>query len=198
MMVWANCLHRGDLFVDVGANIGSYTIWAAELGADVVALEPSYDTFALLCENVALNKFNAELIQAAAGAEAGTAKFTAGLDSINRFDDRGSETVRVVTLDGILGSRIAAGVKVDVEGFELQVLRGAQCCLRDGRVGLLQLEWNDQAPIAGRKARTAVADLLYTHGYQLFRPDLFGNLAPAGRYPLTGSDVFARRYDTRG
>ena len=40
MLVWQQALRPGDLFVDVGANIGSYAIWAADLGADVIALEP--------------------------------------------------------------------------------------------------------------------------------------------------------------
>ena len=38
MLVWQQALQSGDLFVDVGANVGSYTIWAADLGAEVIAL----------------------------------------------------------------------------------------------------------------------------------------------------------------
>ena len=38
MIVWRRVLRPGDLFLDVGANVGSYTIWAGELGADVIAL----------------------------------------------------------------------------------------------------------------------------------------------------------------
>ena len=52
---------------DVGANVGTYTIWAAECGAEVIALEPAADTFGLLLENVALNGYQVEAIQAAAG-----------------------------------------------------------------------------------------------------------------------------------
>ena len=40
MLVWRQVLRPGDLFIDVGANIGTYTIWAGELGAEVIALEP--------------------------------------------------------------------------------------------------------------------------------------------------------------
>ena len=66
MLVWRRFLQPRDLFIDVGANAGSYTIWAAELGADVIALEPAADTFALLLENIALNGYRVETIQAAA------------------------------------------------------------------------------------------------------------------------------------
>ena len=48
MLVWRRALRDGGLFVDVGANVGTYTIWAAELGAEVIALEPAADTFGLL------------------------------------------------------------------------------------------------------------------------------------------------------
>ena len=41
MLIWQQVLQSGDLFVDVGTNVGSYTIWAADLGAEVVALEPT-------------------------------------------------------------------------------------------------------------------------------------------------------------
>ena len=72
--------------MDVGANIGSYTIWASDLGAEVIALEPADDTFALLMENVALNCYPITTVQAAAGAACGTAPFTSGRDCVNRLD----------------------------------------------------------------------------------------------------------------
>jgi FkbM family methyltransferase len=45
MQVWRQALRGGGLFLDVGANVGAYTIWAAECGAEVIALEPAADTF---------------------------------------------------------------------------------------------------------------------------------------------------------
>ena len=81
MLAWRQVIRRGDLFVDVGANIGSYAIWAGEMGAEVIALEPADDTFALLVENVTLNGYPIMAIQAAAGATCGTARFTTGRDS---------------------------------------------------------------------------------------------------------------------
>jgi hypothetical protein len=50
MLIWRRNLLPGELFVDVGSNVGNYAIWGAELGADVIALEPAMDTFALLEE----------------------------------------------------------------------------------------------------------------------------------------------------
>ena len=77
MLVWRQTLRGGGLFLDVGANVGAYTIWAAECGAEVMALEPAADTFGLLLENVALNGYQVAAIQAAAGDRCGAARFTA-------------------------------------------------------------------------------------------------------------------------
>ena len=120
MLVWRRTLRPGDLFVDVGANVGSYAIWAGDLGAEVVALEPAEDTFSLLMENVALNGYPVRGIKAAAGATCGIARFTTGRDSVNRLDPGGSAETVMVTIDSVIGDRVVAGMKVDVEGFEIE------------------------------------------------------------------------------
>lgn len=82
MLAWRGALRDGGVFIDVGANVGIYTIWAVELGAEVIALEPADDTFALLQENIALNGYQVTMVQAAAGDHCGTARFSAGMDSV--------------------------------------------------------------------------------------------------------------------
>ncbi len=98
MQVWRQALRGGGLFLDVGANVGAYTIWAAECGAEVIALEPAADTFGLLLENVALNDYRVEAIQAAASARCGTARFTAGRDSGNHLESHGPVEARLRVL----------------------------------------------------------------------------------------------------
>jgi FkbM family methyltransferase len=196
MLIWRRSLRPGDLFVDVGANVGSYAIWAGELGAEVIALEPAADTFALLVENLALNGYQAEAIQAAAGAVPGTAQFTTGLDALNRLDPQrsagtGIVKVEMVTVDSLIGDRFVAGMKVDVEGFEIDVLRGCERALSERRIGLIQLEWNSASRSAVATDRRPVADLLAGHGYSLYRPDRGGALGPVADLGF-GPDVFAR------
>jgi FkbM family methyltransferase len=190
MLAWRNHLQSGDLFIDVGANVGSYTIWAAELGAEVIALEPAADTFALLEENIALNGYQVRAVCAAAGAAPGTARFTAGLDSVNRLAPDGHAETEVVTVDSLLGDRVAAGMKVDVEGFELGVLRGCERALADHRIKLIQLEWNATSLRATGEGRETTAALLAMHGYSLYRAGRGGSLAPVTD-PGFGPDVFA-------
>ncbi len=191
MLVWRQALRDGGLFVDVGANVGTYTIWAAECGAEVMALEPAADTFGLLLENVALNGYQVSAIQAAAGYRCGAARFSAGRDTCNGLDPHGPVETRLVTIDSLVGGRRVAGMKVDVEGFEIDVLRGCTRALSEHRIGLIQLEWNAMSQLALGTDRRPVADLLAQHGYQLFRPDPQGLLVPVTD-PRFGVDVFAR------
>lgn len=191
MLVWRQALRPGDLFVDVGANIGSYAIWAAELGAESIALEPADDTFALLSENVALNGYRIETIQAAAGPSCGTVRFTSGRDTVNRMDPEGSVETAMVTIDSVVEDRTVAGMKIDVEGFEIEVLQGCKRALAERRIKLIQLEWNGTSTKAVGTDRRPVADLLATHGYSLYRPDQSGALRPLRDLGF-GADVFAR------
>ncbi len=191
MLTWRNGLRPGDLFVDVGANVGSYAIWAAELGAEVMALEPADDTFALLEENVALNGYPIKTIHAAAGAAPGTARFTSGRDCVNRFDPAGIAEIAVITIDSIIGNRTIAGMKVDVEGFEIDVLRGCEQALSEHRVRLIQLEWNSTSMQAVGTDRGPVADLLAKHGYSIYSAGPDGSLALLTDLSFC-PDVFAR------
>ena len=196
MLVWQQVLQPGDIFVDVGANIGSYAIWAAELGAECIALEPADDTFALLSENAALNGYQIEVIQAAAGAACGTVRFTSGQDTLNRMDPEGSVETAMVTIDSVVANRTVAGMKIDVEGFEIEVLRGCEHALAEQRIQLIQLEWNGTSAKAVGADRRPVADLLAGHGYGLYRPDRSGALVPLRDLGF-GADVFARPAEGR-
>lgn len=195
MLTWRRVLGPGDLFIDVGANIGSYTIWAAELGAEVIALEPAKDTFALLKENVALNGYQVKPIEAAAGSACGITRFTTGRDCVNHLDPEGSVETKMVTIDSIIKDRTVAGMKVDVEGFEFEVLRGCERALSERRIELIQLEWNTTSIDAVGADRQPIADLLTQYGYSLCRPDRKGILVPLTDVNF-GPDVFAHPYQS--
>jgi FkbM family methyltransferase len=195
MLVWRRLLDPGDVFVDVGANVGSYSIWAAELGAAVVALEPAEDTFELLLENISINDYQVTAIRASAGSACGVTRFTVGQDCVNRLDPRGSAgvptvQVEMVTVDSIIGDRFVRGMKVDVEGFEIEVLRGCERALSEHRIGLIQLEWNATCEDALGTDRQPTADFLAKFGYKLYRPDHYGVLNSIDEIGY-GPDVFA-------
>lgn len=190
--VWRKHLTHGDLFIDVGANVGSYSIWAIEAGATVVALEPDPGAFDLLTRNIALNGYQADIRSVAVSDHAGTARFSIGLGVLNHLVGGGEgREVETVTLDDVLGDRTAAGVKVDVEGAEALVVAGASRALSQRRIGLLQLEWNPQSEANFGGTREDLAATLAGYGYEICRPDADGALHPVEQVGV-GWDVFAR------
>jgi hypothetical protein len=93
----------------------------------------------------------------------------------------------MVTLDSLIGDRHVAGLKLDVEGFELIVLEGASEALSEHRIALVQLEWNDTSMDALGIDRQPVAELLARYGYGLLAPNADGNLVPVST--RTGDDL---------
>jgi FkbM family methyltransferase len=127
-----HCLRPGDLFVDVGANIGSYSVLAAGVaGARVVAFEPIVRTYESFLDNINLNRLTdlVSVTNAGVGSKAGSLEFLKGLGPMNRVVTSGdtgveSVTVPVVRLDDAL-SEPPTVLKIDVEGWEAEVLAGA-------------------------------------------------------------------------
>jgi FkbM family methyltransferase len=196
MAIWRRILRPSDLFLDVGANIGLYSIWALDCGARVIAIEPLGELVEQLTENLALNGYHAEVIQAALADFSGSAGLT-GRDLNTHhliletsLADTQTPVAPVLTLDEVLGDMAAAGAKIDVEGAELLVLRGGQKAFSERRIGVLQLEWNHTSEALLGMDRGPVADFLHSFGYQLLRHDEKGNLRPLSDHRY-GSDIFA-------
>ena len=197
MLAWRRLLRPGDIFIDVGANIGTYTLWAADLGAQPIAIEPDPAARALLTENLRINGYRAEVLPVAVGAEQGVMGFTVDLDGANHLladkpTSSSARTVQVALLDDIIGDRTIAGVKIDVEGAESLVLRGAQRALEERRIACLQLEWNEMSSYVLGDDRQSVVELLHSLGYEFFRPDIGGDLRPVMHPGDYGVDMFAK------
>jgi FkbM family methyltransferase len=124
-------LRPNDLFLDVGANVGSYAILAASLcSARVIAFEPDPDSARVLRRNIAINHLSAlaDVREAAVGGVHGKTAFTLGLDTMNRVAGLGDQSVQlvpIIRLDDIPDAETPTLIKMDVEGFEEQVLSGA-------------------------------------------------------------------------
>lgn len=119
-------LRPGDLFLDVGANVGSYTVLASKVcGARTVAFEPA-EALPFLHRNIELNDIGSLVTvhAAAVGDQVGTANFTRGRDAMNRVCIEGDvgEPVPMVTLDSL--DLKPTLIKLDVEGGEEAVVRG--------------------------------------------------------------------------
>lgn len=115
-------LRPGDLYVDIGAWIGPTVMWAKELGAEVIAIEP--DAMALQdLQNIP----DIEIWPGAIALETGVVTLTKNPkeggewgDSMSRIGEDGV-LVPAWTLQEILQNRIPRLVKIDVEGYELEL-----------------------------------------------------------------------------
>ncbi|MDR2407241.1 MAG: FkbM family methyltransferase [Bacteroidales bacterium] len=124
-------LREEDSFADIGANIGSYTILAAgHVGSETFAFEPVPSTFTHLMNNIAINRLENKVtaFNIALGSQQGTITFTSTLDTTNHValeNESNTIEVPVQTLDRIYeNNKIPALAKIDVEGFETEVLGG--------------------------------------------------------------------------
>ncbi len=129
-------LRPEDLFIDAGANIGVFTVLASgAAGARTIAFEPAPFAYQFLARNILLNNLStvASARNMALGRCEGKIRFTAGLGTENHVvqDGDAAESVEVQssTLDAQLGGLEPAVIKIDVEGFEAEVLAGGENCL---------------------------------------------------------------------
>lgn len=133
-------LRPGDQFIDIGANVGYYSVLAQARGASVIAFEPDPLSAAVWRLNCRLNgaQDRMHLVQVGLGQTNGelpfhrTAVGNTGRSGFRTSDGISCFTVAVQTLDALaadLGLRAGAVWKMDVEGFEGEVLQGARCSL---------------------------------------------------------------------
>jgi FkbM family methyltransferase len=127
-------LRQGDTFVDVGANVGAYTVLAGVVNARCISIEPIKSAFDHLILNIRLNGIG-NIVDArniGISSHQGILKFTKGLDTVNHVAV-GSEAsgialseVEVDTLDNVIAEVQPVLIKIDVEGFETEVVAGAE------------------------------------------------------------------------
>ncbi|HST24938.1 MAG TPA: FkbM family methyltransferase [Gaiellaceae bacterium] len=137
-------IRPGDVFYDIGANVGAYSLIAAKAtgnGAQVFAFEPSAASFHDLSQNVLLNgcaesiaplpfalwSENGPLSLRGSSAVAGAARHR--IAAGHGLGEPGSLTILAVTLDELIerfGLPVPTHAKIDTDGYELDVLRGAE------------------------------------------------------------------------
>jgi FkbM family methyltransferase len=146
MMLPLHFLREGDLFLDIGSNIGSYTVLASGIRrATTWAFEPDLETVRALKRNIELNDIQDRVAvhELALGDNDGELSFTCGLNTMNRVATNQEANVRtacVRRLDSIVGANWPLMIKMDVEGFEEHVVRCAKCLLAGESLKLIELE----------------------------------------------------------
>lgn len=169
-------LRKDDLFVDVGANVGSYALLASgAVGARTIAIEPIPRTFSYLSDNINLNNLHSRVtgLNIGLGAKDEVLHFTSGLDTVNHVI-RGSSLchdsidVEVKTLDNILAGLVPIMIKIDVEGFEEDVLNGGHRVLSSNYLLAVLLELNGAGSRYGVDDDT-LHDKMLAYGFESHR-----------------------------
>jgi FkbM family methyltransferase len=177
-------LGTGDVFVDIGANIGLFTLKAAKLvgpSGRVLAVEPGRETAVRLTKNLALNRYHhIEHLPVALSDREGVALLhhvmlggdSQGFSLLDYGEGKvATEEVQCRPLDGVVaqfGLTRLDCIKIDVEGAEPLVLKGGAETLSKLRP-IIIFEVNTVAVRDDDTARTAAWDVLAGFGYRFYR-----------------------------
>jgi len=152
-----HALREGELFVDIGANIGSYSVLAAAgPKARVIAFEPVPATYRRLRRNMEANHFAHEVTtkQVACSDRVGQVRMTDDLDTMNRVTSDGpGALVEAAPLDVLLEGEKPVVMKIDVEGYEPAVIAGAEAVLQNPSLLAVVMEVPGAGPIPALDAK---------------------------------------------
>jgi FkbM family methyltransferase len=194
-------LRPGDLFGDIGANVGSYTILAsAVIKSDTIGVEPVASTFMHLKHNVSLNNIEprVSLFHNGVGSERGKLNFTNSHDTVNHVITPDEslkeefEEVDILTLDEIFSGRIPTLLKIDVEGYEMSVLEGANYTLSREELKAIIIELNGLCRRYGVKEEDIHKRLL-SCGFNAVEYDpIRRKIEPKSTFNEVGNTIYVR------
>ena len=210
MLKWLATFKTGEVFYDIGANCGTVTLAAGEIhrdGITIVAIEPSYTNFESLVRNLSQNgllqstiplqvaltdRTGIERLSYYGSTEAGMALHAIGepVDyEGNQFTPAEAQLMPAYALDdliAVLKLPLPTRVKIDVDGHEGPLLRGAVGTLARGSVHEFAIEIVDHDRQGTRLG--AIVDLMRAHGYERVHAFRHG-----GEGSFVSDHVFRRR-----
>ena len=205
---WIRSFQRNEVLIDVGANVGMYTIWAAKTrGVRVYAFEPESQNYAQLYKNIMLNGLSHQVVGYCAALSdemlfslLHLSTFQSG-GSCHSFDEkvdfkldyRESETSQgciSTTLDHLVSTGVVPmpdHIKIDVDGLEHKVLAGARKVLADKRLKSVLVEINTNLELH----RKIIVDM-QAWGFSYSQEQVAKALRTEGIFTGVGNHVFHR------
>lgn len=168
--MWFNkVLNKCRTFIDVGAYIGGYSVRACHRSVNVYAIEANPWNYELLTQNLKMNcrkQYNAYNVAAGSKKETKTLYYSSSQDRFltsSLIEYKGAivgEKVETVPLDYIIPSGVGRPVlmKIDVEGFEIEVLKGAKRILRNTDFVIIE---------ASREHKPTIISILRSLGFEM-------------------------------
>tara|TARA_B110001454_G_scaffold77216_1_gene74805 strand:- start:2074 stop:2919 length:846 start_codon:yes stop_codon:yes gene_type:complete len=174
-------INVGDTVIDVGAHIGEYTLLGAKLSGStgtVISIEPDHDTVKSLKENINLNNFkNCKVFEKAIGEKVETKiLYKISEEDVYGYLDPYVENkklkkyseIEVTTIDEIISLNNIDTVnllKIDVEGFEHEVLLGCENALKKDKIKKIIVELHPQYLESKGKNEELINSFLKEHGF---------------------------------
>jgi FkbM family methyltransferase len=144
-----HALQPEEIFVDIGANVGAYTILASKvIGSQSIAFEPLPETIDRLKDQIQINRINSrvDIRNKGVGDKKCQLFFTNNNDTTNKVSLTGnlsnSSIVELTTLDIELDNSSTYFLKIDVEGYEFNVIEGASNLLLSDAISAVIIELN--------------------------------------------------------
>ncbi|MBC8031794.1 MAG: FkbM family methyltransferase [Pyrinomonadaceae bacterium] len=205
---WIAGFQADEVLIDVGANVGIYTIWAAKTrGVRVYAFEPESQNYAVLYKNIVLNQLSKQVVAycAALTDEAGYSllhlnQFQAGRSNhsygekvdyqLEYRDSEVSQGCVAATLDSLVKTGVVPmpdHIKIDVDGFEHKVLTGSASILADRHLRSVLIEINTNL----EQHRKIVTDMR-AYGFTYSEEQVARALRTEGPFSGIGNYVFSR------
>lgn len=207
-IAWIAGFAAGETLVDIGANVGMYSIFAARTrGARVFAFEPESQNYAILNRNIQLNgltglvsAYCAALSDRAGFSQLHLSMFVAGgschsygapLDFNNQpAASQFTQGCIATTVDDLVAAGampVPAHVKIDVDGLEHKVIAGARTTLADRRVRSVLIEIN-----SALDEHWEIVDVLLALGFDYGRDQVARSVRTEGAFTGVGNYVFRR------
>jgi len=176
-------LSNGMTYCDIGANIGLYSIFAAKRvgpNGKVFSFEPQKETYQRLLENIEMNGLkNIKTINKAVGAYNGVAIIKQNEDSAKSYiiknSDEGErcfDKIEVINFDNFVNAEKLYDIdylKIDVEGYEYNVLQGMTDFLKNKPPKIIQIELYESFLNRNGSSINQVKEFFFTLGYSFFK-----------------------------
>jgi FkbM family methyltransferase len=191
-------LNSSDIFFDVGANIGVYSVIASSVcGAKSYCFEPLPETFSLLNQNIQLNNIQNKIIAYNIGLsnEDSELIFSSNLDARNHVlnsNDDSLENVKisVKTLNDFKDFKPTT-IKIDVEGYEKFILEGGHEILSQNNLNAIIIEINHDCERYNVKP-SEIHNLLIDFGFKLCRYSPFKRELSLIEFPQGENRIYIR------
>ncbi|KAB8036811.1 FkbM family methyltransferase [Silvanigrella paludirubra] len=152
---WISSIKKGEIFYDVGANIGLYSLYAAKMGVKVFSFEPVASNYWLLNKNTFLNSIKSENMKCynlalssedtfgfidLSSNEEGSAMHSIDLNVSNNSFRQGVYLSKLDTLINVYGFPVPNYLKIDVDGVENKIITGAESLLSNKNLKSILIE----------------------------------------------------------